>query len=67
MQSAAFDRADLGWSDGDKVLEAVRKIATEDLSPVANKIDQEGFYPSESIITAVFIMCRRPFRHFGGI
>ena len=47
MQSAAFDRADLGWSDGDQVLEAVRKIATEDLSPVANKIDQEGFYPSE--------------------
>ena len=30
-----------------KVLEAVRKIATEDLSLVANKIDQEGFYPSE--------------------
>lgn len=47
MQSAAFDRADLGWSDDDQVLETVRKIATEDLSPVANKIDQEAFYPSE--------------------
>ena len=43
MQSAAFDRADLGWSDDDQVLETVRKIAAEDLSPVANKIDQEAF------------------------
>ena len=47
MQSATFARADLGWSDGDQVLESVRKIAAEDLSLVANKIDQEGFYPSE--------------------
>ena len=32
MQSATFAGADLGWSDGDQVLESVRKIAAEDLS-----------------------------------
>ncbi len=37
---------DLSWFDDDQVLRDVAKIAESKLKPLANRIDQEGFYPS---------------------
>ena len=36
----------LSWFDDNQILEDVAKIAEGKLKPLANKIDQEGFYPS---------------------
>ena len=37
---------DLAWFDDDQILKDVAEIAETNLKPLANRIDQEGFYPS---------------------
>ena len=38
---------DLSWFDDTQILKDVAEIAESKLKPLANRIDQEGFYPSE--------------------
>ena len=38
---------DLSWFDDTQILKDIAEIAESKLKPLANRIDQEGFYPSE--------------------